>query len=684
MKMKSVNILTKVRMIPLMVALSMCISSVLFPVAMPSEIHAESATASNRTDFSVSGDRIIWMEQDGDGNKQIYYRNEATKQQKVLTTSKTAKDAPYIKGDRVIWADKGTQDPSTLNWDIYSYDLQSGIQQKLNARTAEYGNPSVDSNGAVWFERKQYGNMIYQDLQTGTEIRLGEGKFPVLANGNVVYRNARDGGLSMLTLSTGVTRSLINLGGSNDVDWFVTNGSYVLWKQKNGSSESKFVVMSLTDLTAQPQDLAPMSVKDVDYSFMSIGDTRAVYMEQVNGQPVVKGVNLTTSSPYTVAGSGPDRQYIGFNGDKLVYSTQDNSFGVINTDGSSSEQPSTGPSDDQASSQPVVTQGTGNKVLSTESAVIGAKGGHVASKDGMAQLNITAGVFTKDSKVSLSQVSIDNRPLRDELGRSMESDNSAWQVETDSRFGQAVQLTLGYKDSTKWRSEHEKLGIYKYDVVHSYWTYIGGITGVKDGFVQASIQEPGIYAVMLREVTFPDISGHWASQSIDVLSSRGIINGMSEDVFVPNGKLTRAQFTKLLVSAMGMEPIFSSSSTFSDVQSKNWSYGWVEAAAAAGIVEGDHGAFHPDAALTREQMMAMMMRAAGSRLQGAEQEGQSSDLTKFIDHASVSAWAKPFVIDAINLKLIEGNGDKLEPLQTSTRAQAATVIYRLMLKLQLL
>lgn len=63
---------------------------------------------------------------------------------------------------------------------------------------------------------------------------------------------------------------------------------------------------------------------------------------------------------------------------------------------------------------------------------------------------------------------------------------------------------------------------------------------------------------------------------------------------------------------------------------------------------------------------------------------QSSDLIKFTDHASVSPWAKSFVIDATQLKLIEGNGDKLEPLQTSTRAQAATVIYRLMLKLELL
>ncbi|MNP57140.1 Endoglucanase precursor [compost metagenome] len=83
-------------------------------------------------------------------------------------------------------------------------------------------------------------------------------------------------------------------------------------------------------------------------------------------------------------------------------------------------------------------------------------------------------------------------------------------------------------------------------------------------------------------------------------------------------------------------------------------------------------------------MMAMLIRAAESRLQDDGQEGLSTDLSNFKDHTSVSSWAKPFVMEAIQLKLIEGNGDLLEPLQTSTRAQAATVIYRLMLKLQLL
>lgn len=66
----------------------------------------------------------------------------------------------------------------------------------------------------------------------GVEAELGEGRFPVLANGIVVYKNARSGGLSMLNLSSGATRSIVRLGGANFVDWFVFNGSHVLWKQK--------------------------------------------------------------------------------------------------------------------------------------------------------------------------------------------------------------------------------------------------------------------------------------------------------------------------------------------------------------------------------------------------------------------------------------------------------------------
>lgn len=212
-----------------------------------------------RTDYSVSGDQIVWLEKDTAGVKQVHTQNQTTGTTRTLTSSSSAKDAPAVGGGIVVWADKGSEEESSLNWDIYSANVSSGIRTKLNQTSGQYGNPSTDGVGVVWYERKHYGNMIYHDLASGVEADLGEGRFPVLANGIVVYKNARNGGLSMLNLSNGATRSLVSLGGANFVDWFVFNGTQVLWKQKNGASESKYVLMTIKDFTKTPLDLTLMT-----------------------------------------------------------------------------------------------------------------------------------------------------------------------------------------------------------------------------------------------------------------------------------------------------------------------------------------------------------------------------------------------------------------------------------------
>jgi hypothetical protein len=63
---------------------------------------------------------------------------------------------------------------------------------------------------------------------------------------------------------------------------------------------------------------------------------------------------------------------------------------------------------------------------------------------------------------------------------------------------------------------------------------------------------------------------------------------------------------------------------------------------------------------------------------------EGADLSGFRDAASVSGWAREAISRAVGLKLIEGSGDALHPQGTTTRAQAAVVIYRLLDRLNLL
>lgn len=165
---------------------------------------------------------------------------------------------------------------------------------------------------------------------------------------------------------------------------------------------------------------------------------------------------------------------------------------------------------------------------------------------------------------------------------------------------------------------------------------------------------------------FVDIQNSYAKDAIVELQSMGILNGIDDTHFAPKDTLTRAQFTAIIVRALGIDASATVSS-FTDV--KGWSVGSVEAAFKAGIIEGvGNGLFAPNAALTREQAATILVRAL--QLRGKLDE-TSGDIT-FKDANKISAWAKPFIALAQQYGLIQGNGDNtFNPKGTTTREMAA-------------
>lgn len=667
-------------------------AAVAMTAAVPTAMMSASGGIS-QSHYSVSGGHVVWLNTGSNGERQIYARNEATGEEKALTSRNSPKDVPVIKGTTVVWADKGNQDLSSEYWDIYSYDLLTGIEKKLNNNNGKYANPSVDGRAAVWSEQRQYEQMVYHDLVTGAETSLGEGRYPVLSNGFVIYKNARDGGLSALELSSGVRRSLIDLGGDSYVDWFVTNGEYVLWKQKNGSKESKFAMAELNNTTAAPQDLTTMSVKAEEYAFMSIGDTQAVFLENEGGRAVLKGVGLSTGRVYSIGEADAGKKYIGLSGDRLVYRSADGTLGSVNLAGDAPSEGGSGSSSSSSSGLP--SSGTAGNPSGSQGQTVskftaGVDGGSFSTTDGRVRLDVAAGTFASLTELSIDELDASHFTLKDKSGRTLEAASSAWHIQASADLGKASQLTLAFGEGDYWLKHREKLGIYQYDETLGYWSYVGGVTNsghADERYVRASIKSSGIYAVLLRNVSFGDVAAeHWASRSVEVLAARGIVDGISADTFAPRATLTRAQFSKMLAGAVGIPPVFPEQPTFQDVKAEKWSYGWVEAAAAAGLVKGEQGRFRPDDALTREEMMAMLVRAIEARQEGGMllQAKQGTQLSQFADHAEVRGWAKPHVEKAMTMQLVKGSGNQLHPQQISTRAEAAAVIYRLMEQLQLL
>lgn len=172
-----------------------------------------------------------------------------------------------------------------------------------------------------------------------------------------------------------------------------------------------------------------------------------------------------------------------------------------------------------------------------------------------------------------------------------------------------------------------------------------------------------------------DYSNHWARYSIETLKSKGIMGGYPDGSFRPNQSITRAEFTKLLLGAIGITAT-NADSPFTDVKPGDWYYATVATAYNEGLVSGvSETQFSPNSRITREQMAVMIQRA----LQYKGVTSRESAIV-FADERHISSWAKPSVKRLYFLGIISGKDNKINiaPKDQATRAETATIIVRML------
>lgn len=178
------------------------------------------------------------------------------------------------------------------------------------------------------------------------------------------------------------------------------------------------------------------------------------------------------------------------------------------------------------------------------------------------------------------------------------------------------------------------------------------------------------------KIVFNDIDGVlWASEAILALADKGIISGKDENIFAPDDAVTREEFTKMLIGAMGLSDAEYGENIFADVPEGAWYLKYVNIASKYGIVEGKgNGSFGVGENITRQDMAVMLYRAMQSR----NADVNASEVT-FADSDLISDYAKNAVSALSNIGAINGVGDnRFDPLNYATRAQAAKVIYSIM------
>ncbi|MDY5595818.1 MAG: InlB B-repeat-containing protein [Oscillospiraceae bacterium] len=177
---------------------------------------------------------------------------------------------------------------------------------------------------------------------------------------------------------------------------------------------------------------------------------------------------------------------------------------------------------------------------------------------------------------------------------------------------------------------------------------------------------------------FSDVPENWAYPGIVYCVEHGLMAGVGEGRFDPNGATTRAMIVTILWRQAG-SPAPESAASFTDL-TQDWYRDAVAWAEENGIAHGRGASiFDPDTPITREELATFLQRFTESVL--GKDVSDAADLTGFPDADTVSDYARPAVAWANAVGLIQGDAENdgvnyLRPAATATRAQAATILMR--------
>jgi len=180
-------------------------------------------------------------------------------------------------------------------------------------------------------------------------------------------------------------------------------------------------------------------------------------------------------------------------------------------------------------------------------------------------------------------------------------------------------------------------------------------------------------------ITFGDIKKNPNKEAIEALAAREIINGMSEKEFQPEGNMTRAQFATIVVKALGFTP--KTNSKFKDVAAKAWYAGYVGTANTYGIVNGiSDTEFNPEGTITRQEAAVMVARAA--KLCGMDtamsESAQNDILCDYMDYRTIASWAKEAMAWCYWNEILNPDDMNVEPKREILRCEVAEMLYRML------
>ena len=177
------------------------------------------------------------------------------------------------------------------------------------------------------------------------------------------------------------------------------------------------------------------------------------------------------------------------------------------------------------------------------------------------------------------------------------------------------------------------------------------------------------------EQRFADVpGGHWADDAIHQMAGLGLVNGVGGNRFNHQGDMKRGDLAVILARlSNGAEDY---PMTFTDVPAGKYYAGSIAWAAKTGVVTGrSDDLFMPEDTITRAELAVMLYRYA--QLLKLDTAVSGSELNGFADSGSVADWAAEGMSWCVKNGILQGkNGGILDPRTNVTRAEVSVMLQR--------
>lgn len=192
-------------------------------------------------------------------------------------------------------------------------------------------------------------------------------------------------------------------------------------------------------------------------------------------------------------------------------------------------------------------------------------------------------------------------------------------------------------------------------------------------------------SVINAGISFSDVAYEDNITAVEALAARGVINGIGDGKFAPRKTMTRAEFAAIVVRGLGLTP--KANGKFRDVAPDSWYAAYVGTANSYGIVNGiSDTEFNPDGTITRQEAAAMVARAA--KLCGMDTELTASAtrdmLAQFGDYTTVAGWARQTMAFCYQTDILDQSDLDIEPERAILRCEIAQMLYNLLIKSNLM